>query len=323
MRFLFVVHRYPPNYTGGSERNIQRMAEAAVALGHESVVLTDLHSGDHNGVRVTSNRAIVNEKFDLILVHGSCPTQDFIHYNSEQISKISPIYYLLVQPSDSHISQLGMKNATYIGCGTSFDVEHAIKYGHQSKIKNFTYGIDTKNEIGQPGFRERYGINTKEMFLSIGGFWPHKQHIQLANAFREVNRPDCTLVLMGYDVNHGKPPAQSANVKVIVGADDEDVRDALWEADLLVQNSISEGYGLSLVEGMLNRTPWISTPVAFAYDNPSLGELFVDEDGLKTALRNFVVKSDEYLTKNQNIVLEKYDIERTIEHLVKVASNAE
>jgi hypothetical protein len=45
-RLLFVVHRYAP-YPGGSEYNVQRLAEEAMRRGHRATVLADTHLGDY------------------------------------------------------------------------------------------------------------------------------------------------------------------------------------------------------------------------------------------------------------------------------------
>ena len=78
MSLLFVVHRYPP-YRGGSEYYVQQMAEESLKRGYTVSVFTNDHMGDLNGVRVTSDSNILDEPFDLIIVHGGgCNNQN--HY---------------------------------------------------------------------------------------------------------------------------------------------------------------------------------------------------------------------------------------------------
>ena len=69
-KILFVVHRYYP-FPGGSENYVRWMAEEMLGRGHVVAVYSDEHQGDRNGVRVTSARAILQEKWDLIIVHGA------------------------------------------------------------------------------------------------------------------------------------------------------------------------------------------------------------------------------------------------------------
>jgi glycosyltransferase involved in cell wall biosynthesis len=266
-KLLFVVHRYPPYGVGGSEYNVQRIAEQAVKEGHDVTVFSE-YDGEYNGVTVTTDSNIVFQPFDLIFVHGSCPHQDFVHQHSADIP--SPIYYLIVQPSDSNICQYGMQHATWIGYGTSFDYAHIAKYGLEHKGREFVYGIDTSIEATQ-GFKDRYAITTSLMYLTVGGFWPHKQHKELAEIFRRADPFDTTLVCMGYDTRFGQPPMQSHNVVVIYGADQQEVFNAMLESNLLILNSTSEGYGLVLLEAMYYMCPWLSTDVAAAHDLHELG----------------------------------------------------
>ena len=69
MKILFVVHRYAP-YPGGSEINVQNMAEELLARGHDVTVLAETHQGDYNGVKLTSDYQRLGEPWNLIIVHG-------------------------------------------------------------------------------------------------------------------------------------------------------------------------------------------------------------------------------------------------------------
>lgn len=315
-KLLFVVHRY--GMPGGSEYNVQRLAEQAVAEGHDVTVLAAQHTGDLNGVKVTNVHPIVFHQWDLIFVHGSCPSQDFVHEHSADIT--SPIYYLIVQPTDSEISQKGMANARWIGCGTSFDIAHVAKYGHQDKMRHFTYGIDTSytGEFGQ--FKERYGIDTSRMYLSVGGFWPHKRHRELAEVFRRVKPADTTLVLMGYDIRFGQPPQQGDGVVVIYGAEQQEVFNAMWDADLLIQNSTSEGYGLVLLEAMFNFCPWVSTDTAAAHDLAELGYggIYHDENGLEVFLGHGSRRCTKTFEEEKHYVEANHNMHVSLNSVLKV-----
>lgn len=284
---LFVVHRYAP-FPGGSEYNVQRLAEDALTRGFDVTILSDTHKGDLNGVKVTHDRSIAFLPWDMIIVHGSCTTQDFIHVHSEEINKISPIYYLIVQPSNNPIALNGMRNAKWLGYGTSFDLEHIKNHGFETKARKFNYGINIKSH-GQDGFRKLAGITTKNMILSAGGFWPHKRMNELADAFREANPDDTTLVLLGYDTIHGHPPTQSEFVKCFEIEDASIVYDAMWESDLYVLNSEIEGYGLVLLESMFNFCPWAAKPIAAGYDlgAMNLGAMFSNYNELVHLLKTY------------------------------------
>lgn len=311
MKFLVVVHRYWPN-AGGSEANCYRFAKQASKMGADVTILTQ-DGQAHDNVKVTTDiNILVNEKFDLIFVHGSCPIQDVVLNNIEVIQQVSPVFYLIVQPSDSEVCQRGMQHAKVVGIGTSFDKAHCEKYRAQGKMSGiarpYFYPID--NEIvGVPGFRERYDIKTPNMFISTGGFWPHKRMNQLEAAFREAGRDDTTLVLMGYDIRFGSPPLQSEFVKVIVGADQQEVMNGYLESNLYILNSLLEGYGLGILEAMQHNVPWISTDVAAAHDLEHLGTIFDSHDELVKLIKKFSIPYDK---KTQNKINEgKKYVDRT------------
>jgi glycosyltransferase involved in cell wall biosynthesis len=316
-RLLFVVHRY--GFPGGSEYNVQRLAEQAVKEGHDVTVLAAQNTGDLNGVKVTNIHPRVFEQWDLIIVHGSCPSQDFVHTNSEAIE--SPIYYMLIQPSDSDIVQLGMKHARWIGCGTTFDEIHAIKYGHRDKMRWFQYGINTDINGDEGQFKQRYGIDTSRMYLSVGGFWPHKRHAHLAEVFRRVRPEDTTLVLMGYDTRFGPAPTQGEGVVVIYGAEQQEIFNAMWDGDLLIQNSESEGYGLTLLEAMHNYCPWISTDVAAAHDlhrSYGYGGVYHTENELEVFLEHGSRRTTKLFDEEKHYVEANHNMHIALKSILKV-----
>ena len=281
-RLLFVVHRYAP-YPGGSEHNVQRLAEEALRRGHSVIVLADTHRGDYRGVRVTSDRRIMREPFDLIVVHGDLSPQRDVLAKAHRLP--SPVLFLLVDPKTrDHVLQ-GMDRATFLGWGTSFDLEHIRRFGHATKAMRCRYGVPASS-TGRPGFKAARGIRTSRMYLSAGGFWPRKGMEELARAFVESHPPDTTLVLMGYDVRRGVPD-EAPGVRVVVSPEHQEVLDAMCEADLYVMNSRSEGFGLVLLEAMLNRTPWAARDIAGAHDLRDCGTVYATYEDLVRLLASF------------------------------------
>jgi glycosyltransferase involved in cell wall biosynthesis len=271
-KLLFVVHRYAP-YPGGSEYNTHRLAKEAVRQGHDVLVLSDTHQGDFEGVAVTSDRRVVRDmKFDMIIVHGSCPTQDFVHgeYNLP-----SPVYYMLLEPPKNVVArEYGTRNATWIGYGTSQDYRYieSLPIDIQSKAVPYVYGIP-HDAIGTAGrIKELVGVKTEYMAMAAGGYWPHKRFHDIVTAFNAVNHPKWSLVLFGYDTQYGTVPSHgNERVIPVVDAEPSDIYDAMADADVVIMNSESEGYGLTLLEAMYNKAYWWSTPVAAGEDLHQLG----------------------------------------------------
>ena len=278
-RILYVVHRYAP-FPGGSENYVRDMAEETLSRGHEVAVFTGEHKGDWNGVRVTSDTRIFAENWDLIVVHGGdVGVQNFVLTNAKNIP--SPMMFMLIRPSESYVYELAMHDCKYLACSTEEDWEFVRAKGYESKSVQVPHGIVKETSIVSTTghtFKDKYGIKTKKMFLSCGGFWPNKAFHELIAVFKEANPEDTTLVLTGYDNRHGIMPPDSENVRTLMIDDHKEVYQAIAEADLYIMHSHSEGFGLVLLESMINVTPWAARNIAgarlmkdygFTYDNDS------------------------------------------------------
>ena len=305
-RILYVVHRYAP-YPGGSENYVRDMAEETAGRGHEVAVFTAEHKGDWNGIRVSGDPQILLENWDLIVVHGSgVSAQDFVHQNSSVIP--SDILYMLILPSHTPLSLQALKNSKYVGCSSLADWEHVEKYGVSNKSVEIRHSINPKISIGKPGFKEKYGNKTDKMFMSAGGFWQHKGFEELIDSFNKTNLTDTTLVLTGYDNRSNLMPAATEFVKPFLIDDRDDVMSAISEADLYVLNSYEEGFGLVLLESMLNNTPWAARNIAGAATMREYGFTYDTQDQLIEYMRNFnrlgLISSDEtydYVVNNRMI----------------------
>ena len=224
-------------------------------------VFSHVHQGDVGQVKVTSDEDIVTTSFDCIIIHGAeCRSQDFVLEKLGRGELCSPVLYLMIMPSESPPAMAGLKCASLIGCATSRDRDHCLKHGVPSnRIVRVVHGIDMKGVKGRPGFRKRQRMNGR-LFVSAGGFGLHKRMLELAQAFEKARHNDDRLVLFGYQ----EPPVpgyldkcrEIDGVDVILGGPRDDVLSAIAEADLYVLNSEWEGYGLVLLEAMLNGTEW-------------------------------------------------------------------
>ena len=278
MRLLFVVHRYYP-YPGGSEYYVQNMAEEMLRRKHDVTVLAHEHQGDQNGVIVSNNyNTILNQKWDLIIVHGGdVISQNIIHINADKLR--SPVLYLIVKPSDSEVCVNGLKHHRFLGYSTSMDIEHLKKHGVSEKGRRVRHGI-----VPDLYFRNIMD-KTKTIFVSAGGFWSHKAMTPLAEAFTKANIPDAELHLYGYGEKH-LMPAENDVIKCFFGMDKTEVLLAINAADAYIMNSYEEGFGLVLLEAMMNKTPWYARDIAGAKDMCYYGTTYNDEQELMELLRN-------------------------------------
>lgn len=261
---LIVVHR-DPSFPGGSEKLCGLVGKGLKELGHNVTYFVNESKGDRwNDCYVTRDPSIIFENWDLIVVHGSCPAQDVVHFHSDKI--YSPIYYMIIQPSEADIPMKGMKYAKWLGCATSRDIDHCIKHGYEDKIRRFDHGIEQITPI--PGFREKAKLIKPKYILAAGGFWPNKGFEELINIFDWARPHNLSLVLLGYDNREGwaeKLPPHPDVIK-FMAEDPQDVYDAMLEAEVFIQNSTSEGYGLTILEAMSMGTEWFSTDVGVSKD---------------------------------------------------------
>ena len=299
-RILYVVHRYYP-YAGGSEYYVQNMAEETLSRGHDAWVYTHQHHGNQNGVKVTSDINILSTKFDLIVVHGDSSTQNIVLSNIDKIP--SPVMYMVIKPSLNEFAIKGLELAKYVSWSTQFDKDFLCKYVSSEKMVYVPHGVPL-SRIGAPGFKKKNNIHGK-MILSCGGFWKHKGHVELAQAFSESNA-DATLVTTGYWDDKQYRPKDSKNIKTLLLDDPAEAINAISEADLYVMNSSEEGFGLVLLESMLNNTPWASRRVGKAPELSRYGILYDNQNELIEILRDFdgtFIKESgfDYVCKNHSI----------------------
>jgi glycosyltransferase involved in cell wall biosynthesis len=309
LNLCFVVHRYAP-YQGGSEGFVQAMAEESLRRGHRVTVFTNTHKGDLNGIRVSSDHNILLDTYDLIIVHGgNCNSQDLVHLNAHQIP--SPILYMLILPSESYACMQGLNNCKYIGCSSENDWIHVKKFGLLHKSYKVRHSVSLQSSIGIHGiFKQKYNIPLeKRLILSCGGFWAHKGMTELAKIIEEGNiSNDILLVLTGYNADARYIPPQTSRVKSLILEEKVDVAHAMADMDLYVMNSTEEGFGLVLIEAMLNKKPWISRNIAGASllnKEAACGITYDSSDQLKTLIENL----DDTISKINTESNYKYAIE--------------
>lgn len=316
MRFLFVVHRYIP-YPGGSEYYTAAMAEEALSRGHEVAVLAGEHQGNQNGVRVSNMADMLLEKWDLIVVHGGdVGVQNFVLQNAKQIQ--SPILYMLILPSNSPICVQALQDCAALGWSTLDDINHLRRHGVEKKAVRVRHGIKHEDSLGKLGFKAKHGIKGR-MFLSCGGYWPNKKMKELADLFVQANVADAVLVTTGYDNRMQlMPEAVPSKVIPLLIDDKAEVLSAIREADCYVMHSNQEGFGLVILESMLNRTPWISRHIAGPALLKKFGKTYNRDQELVTMLRNFdpfefnLDDAEEHVLNNHLIRHTVDDIEQAV-----------
>jgi glycosyltransferase involved in cell wall biosynthesis len=315
-KICFVVHRYAP-YPGGSEYYVQQMAEECVQRHLDVTVIAGEHKGHLNGVRVTSDANELLNK-DLVVVHGGdVGVQNFVLQHAPQIN--SPVLYMIIKPSESPVCLQALKNVKFVGCSAPEDWEHVKKWGVESKSHRIIHGISPTDCIGEENlFKRKYNIpENKRIFLSCGGYWPNKRMIELANAFKEADLPDAVLVTTGYDNRFGIMPHASENVIPLMVEDPKDVKNAIADADCYVMNSDAEGFGLVILEAMINKTPWIARNIAGAKLLAEHGQVYDTEKELVPLLRDFK-RDAKKIQKAHTYVISNHLIKNTVDDILSL-----
>ena len=82
-------------------------------------------------------------------------------------------------------------------------------------------------------------------------------------------------------------PTQSQTVTPLLLDNRRDVLSAIHDADCLLMHSYQEGFGLVLLEAMLNQTPWIARKIAGAEVLQEYGVTYTSDIELVNHLRTF------------------------------------
>lgn len=327
-KLLYVVHRYAP-YPGGSEMNTQRYAEASLALGHDVTVFALTHQGDYNGVKLTSDPKCLQERWDMVIVHGDGPAQNYVHFNGAN----GPIMYLLIKPFANAALDAGLARAMWVGCATSFDVDFVEKKGFAAKKHFIKYPIPIVESRGSARMNiyEHYGLQLpldRKIVLSCGGFWPHKGFKELVSIFSSTPLFHSNLILTGYDITgYDKSLSDTLHVQQILLQDTQLVRDMMSLADFYILNSTDEGYGLVLLEAMLAGVDWAARPIGGAPDlaKRGMGHIFKTPDELSQLLRNIDaepttkdVSAEALRTKHASYVRVNHNPEKVTRDMLSV-----
>jgi hypothetical protein len=102
--------------------------------------------------------------------------------------------------------------------------------------------------------------------------------------------------------------------------DREDVMSGILEADLYIMNSYTEGYGLVLLESMLNKTPWAARRIAGANQLKEFGFTYDNEQQLIEYMKNFNGVPDKRVKDAYEIVTCNHTIKNVVDDLLKVVA---
>ena len=247
---------------------------------------------------------------NLIIVHGGdVYSQNIAHVNARNLQ--SPVLYLIIKASESEACMMGLREHRFIGYGMSDEIDHLRNHNVLDKSRRIRYGIRHEGVI-----KEKTKRKGKKIFVAAGGFSSHKGLTPLAEAFEKANIPNAELHLYGY-INEELAPKQSDKVKVFFGLPKDDVYQAMANADAYIMNSYDDGFGLVLLEAMLNRTPWFARNISGARDMKNYGTIHNDETELMEMLRKFK-RDDKKVEDAFNYVMTNHTVRDSVNDIEDV-----
>lgn len=327
MKILHTQHLYPP-YIGGSEEVIKQLSERLAKRGHDVTVATAAHpdqkqSTTVNGVQVESFSLSGN---GVTGIHGSKAEQErylaFLRQGDFDVmlnscaqtwstdlafsaldelpykkvflpSGYSALHHLLFRRYFARLPKVLSKYDQIIYFSERYQDK---EFGDRHGIKQFSIIPNAANEdeFLQPakGFREKYGITTPYMILTVGNHYKDKGHQRVIDAFKQLNRSDVTLVILGQKAGtfftscYKSCLAESErypNIKVLA-VDRPWVVSAFQEADVFAFGSSVEASPLVILEAMAAKLPFVTTDCGCVKDYKAYGTIVDSPDQLSDAI---------------------------------------
>lgn len=333
MKILHTVQLYEPA-KGGSEEVVKQLSERLAARGHQVTVATASHPDRNwvslNGVDLAQFEIKGNStlgidgdvegyrkfllQFDgevMLNYAAQIWSTDLVFDLLDEITMrkvMVPCGYSALR--DPQYSNYFSDLPEYLG---KYDALVYMSPNYQDKSFGDKQGLGDRaaiipngaalEEFGPPprvSFRDRFGIKTRYLVVSVANHHELKGHRNLVRTIRALHRKDVTLVIIGEPI--GRPwvgcyywcrtqAVTHPRLKVVTGVPREYIVSAYTEADVFALASETECAPLVIYESMAAGTPFVSTNCGNVKDNSEFG-VVVDEPSAMGEAINFLL-SDE------------------------------
>lgn len=180
----------------------------------------------------------------------------------------------------------------------------------KEKISVLPIFVDRSRISGEPEFdlHEKYGF--KHVVLAVSRLSPEK-NIEIAiKAIKDI--PDIGLVIVGSGTEENKLRKMSKDLgidsRVVFAGWQEKLSSFYKTADVFIQTSEFEGYGLSLVEAALSGLPVISTSVGVACDLENIQTAETPKD-FETKIKALIADNNQRKLIGENL---RKEVEATV-----------
>ena len=179
------------------------------------------------------------------------------------------------------------------------------------------------------GVREKYGLGSKRIILSVGRYSRNKGYEYLIEGFKEVSKKfdDVALIIAGavegkrYFRELKNMPDEGDNIFLLQNVAEEEKVNLFAACDIYCQPSVSsEGFGISLLEAMASGKPCVATDVFSGVGH--VPEEFLVESRNENELADKIVgliKSDyKEIGMNMRRRVEKYSWDNTVDEILRL-----
>lgn len=339
MKILHTVEFYEPS-KGGSEEVVRQISERLAKLGHDVTVATSFHPNRNwselNGVKVKQFKIrgnqvkgitgeienycnfVVNGNFDITLNYNvQVWSTDLIFPILDKINGkkfLSPVGFSKLKNkkySEYYHSipfYLKKYDKLFYTSSNFQDKKYADEIGIGEKAIIIPNGANL-GEFSNPinGFKEKFNINTKYLFISVSNHYFAKGHHFIIDAFKKLHNKDTTLVIIG-EKPHGHswyscfPYCKYSSllnnrIKIFTNIPRELVVSAYHEADLFLFGSTIECAPLVMYECFASRTPFITRIAGNVLDHKELLYTVNTPDEMVKYIKTYLENPVSYFEK--------------------------
>lgn len=291
------------------------------SISEQTAFLSELQADSLDLMHFTyfSYPVLYRKKF-IATVHDITP---LIH-KTGRASTLNPLLYELKYQSYKFVLKQQIKNASLIVTPTKTVKKQITEvYGEQfsNKIKPIYEGVNYELLHAKENTSLKYQFQ-KPFFLYIGNFYPHKNVETLLSAFKEISS-DVELVLVGPDnyfssrVQNEMKQQNITNIRFYHTGVNEDLVFFYKNAVALINPSISEGFGLPLIEAAHFNLPIIASDLEVFHE--LLGDKFVafnpfSKHELKEKINELLKKKMKLNTKD---ITESFSFKKMTNEILK------
>ena len=269
----------------------------------------------------------------IATVHDVTP----LLFKTGRASTLSPLWYEIKHQIFTFVLSSQIKHARTIITPTK-SVKDQIVTMYGSSISNKIYPLYEGVSYELMAAKENTSLSKKypkPFYLYVGNFYPHKNIERLIEAFRKMlkqvqhdNPPD--LLLVGPDTMFAqklKDHIAAQNIRNITFNHNATIEDLVFfynHAKALINPSLSEGFGLPLIEAAYFGCPVIASNIPvfrelLGSNYTSFDAMNVEDIASKLKESSSVIPS-EVKTKSRNFLLEKFNFEKMTRELIEIYS---